>query len=653
MDAKTVVELFTVYAQSHIYFGMEVIALLILYACLQPDGTLGIITMWSGWLMALALVLGPWWFNPHGVSLEVVSHSFFQWCAWIDGTKDKPNVPKSVGKGSWEAFHEDRMNMLRGNPLGKKSMLLSIDLLPRSSASSPPPPPSTSPRSPPAPRRARLAPPPRMGRRRPRHHPRPLRRLRPPRPSQIWAAPPPAASRAAAPPLGLPRRPRRRPIYGWGWLCDFILTPTLLGWLPPHPENPGTPNVVLLGVCAVCSWAFVVELLCSLKTPEKPKDSYAGALHEILRQIKLALRGYADEWYAALDHLYGLAIIATLFVFTVLPLAALRAAGCNETSWPSSPSGRGGGSSWSSWVRRSATAHCKVLRPIKMSSRAHLAFLAVMRSPAPRVVRRGRTRVRGDRARGGRDAAERAAAATSTSKASRRNPPPRLRSPAEHESLAQLCAATLTVAGFLAPKGVPCTLDRLVGPVRALGQTLTHTALKQIVSIDDRLVLRSFVGPGETQPLLVMREQLKLVATPAAVRARDRRFRELLQAHAAAEPAAAAPPPPPPPPTRRRHAAAAAAAATSADELGLPSPPPKPLRRVVSSELEEATAQDGMHPMQPPGPTRPRSGNRRRRRHVHHQRHAVDRALAELEGRASTAGRCATSTRRRRGRRGS
>ena len=58
---------------------------------------------------------------------------------------------------------------------------------------------------------------------------------------------------------------------------------------------------------------------------------------------------------------------------------------------------------------------------------------------------------------------------------------------------------TLTVAGFLA-KGVPCTLDRLVGPVRALGQTLTHAALKQIVSIDDRLVLRSFVGPtGESQ----------------------------------------------------------------------------------------------------------------------------------------------------------
>ena len=306
---------------------MEVIALLILYACLQPDGTLGIITMWSGWLMALALVLGPWWFNPHGVSLEVVSHSFFQWCAWIDGTKDKPNVPKSVGKGSWEAFHEDRMNMLRGNPPGKKFMLLSIDLLPRSllvfaaaSALHLAPLPTGAP--------AELA---------------SLLRLGCVGVALGTTLVLSAAFVLLAHPKYGPRRPplrcvsRRRPlhwaylgalgggaIYGWGWLCDFILTPTLLGWLPPHPENPGTPNVVLLGVCAVCSWAFVVELLCSLKTPEKPKDSYAGALHEILRQIKLALRGYADEWYAALDHLYGLAIIATLFVFTVLPLAALQ-----------------------------------------------------------------------------------------------------------------------------------------------------------------------------------------------------------------------------------------------------------------------------------------------------------------------------------------
>ena len=74
-------------------------------------------------------------------------------------------------------------------------------------------------------------------------------------------------------------------------------------------------------------------------------------------------------------------------------------------------------------------------------------------------------------------------------------------------------------------EGVPCTLDRLVGPVRALGQTLTHAALKQIVSIDDRLVLRSFVGPtGGTQPLLVMRageaeEMLELASSGHAAAA--------------------------------------------------------------------------------------------------------------------------------------
>ena len=218
-------------------------------------------------------------------------------------------------------------------------------------------------------------------------------------------------------------------------------------------------------------------------------------------------------------------------------------------------------------------------------------------------------------------------------------------------------AATLTVAGFLAPKGVPCTLDRLVGPVRALGQTLTHAALKQIVSIDDRLVLRSFVGPtGESQPLLVMREQLKLVATPAAVRARDRRFRELLQAHAAAEPAAAAPPAAASTTdaSPSHAAAAAAAAATSADELGLPSPPPKPLRRVVSSELEEATAQDGMHPMQPPEADEAATPWTQRRPccHVPPPPPPSTAPSPSSEGRASTAGRCATSTRRRRGRRG-
>ena len=227
---------------------------------------------------------------------------------------------------------------------------------------------------------------------------------------------------------------------------------------------------------------------------------------------------------------------------------------------------------------------------------------------------------------------KRAAASTSTSKASRKKPAAAPALSAEHESLAQLYAATLTVAGFLAPKGVPCTLDRLVGPVRALGQTLTHAALKQIVSIDDRLVLRSFVGPtGESQPLLVMREQLKLVATPAAVRARDRRFRELLQAHAAAAAAAAAPAAAASTTDASPSHAAAAAAATSADELGLPSPPPKPLRRVVSSELEEATAQDGMHPMQPPeaeeaaspGPSAATSAAAAT---------PVDRALAELRG---------------------
>ena len=95
--------------------------------------------------------------------------------------------------------------------------------------------------------------------------------------------------------------------------------------------------------------------------------------------------------------------------------------------------------------------------------------------------------------------------------------------------------------------GHPTTYAPLVQPVaRFLSLSiLPRTSILRVFvqikrTLYSRLIER--VGPtGESQPLLVMREQLKLVATPAAVRARDRRFRELLQAHAAAEPAAVAP----------------------------------------------------------------------------------------------------------------
>jgi len=184
--------------------------------------------------------------------------------------------------------------------------------------------------------------------------------------------------------------------------------------------------------------------------------------------------------------------------------------------------------------------------------------------------------------------------------------------PKEYEQLAKAHLATLTAAAFLAPKGVPCTLDRLALTVRSLaGIELTGDDLRRMVCVDDRLALRfaAIASPADGQPQqqleLVLRESLKLTARAPAVNARHKRFRALLadRTQQPSEGGAAPPlalaalpanapgvaPPPPPPQSPPRHSqtctsvaettASPAAGGSPASVSGLPSPPPNPLRR--------------------------------------------------------------------------
>ena len=199
--------------------------------------------------------------------------------------------------------------------------------------------------------------------------------------------------------------------------------------------------------------------------------------------------------------------------------------------------------------------------------------------------------------------------------------------PALHEQLASLYAATLTAASFLAPKGVACTLERLLPVVQSLSRMeLTADALRTMAAIDAQLALKYAVSPSGGVVLeLVLRESLRMVSTPGAVRSRCKRFRQLLRAHGDAEslPLAPLPPqpdglPPAPPPSMSPSRPAAAAAACgdvrgsdgssssttvaagasaegASETSGLPSPPPRQLRRadfapVVSPNTEAPTA---------------------------------------------------------------
>ena len=223
------------------------------------------------------------------------------------------------------------------------------------------------------------------------------------------------------------------------------------------------------------------------------------------------------------------------------------------------------------------------------------------------------------------------AAAASTSKGSRSSPP-RLRSPSTTWCN---CRHRRRFLGRRAAR------HRLVGRC-ARWATPTH-ALGQIVDVDDRLD-PLFVGPTGESLLPVMREQL--VATPA-VRARDR-FRA---AASRRSPPPRSPPPRRPPQLRRRVAVARRRRrCRRVGRARLPSPPVAP--RAWSVGAQQATAQDGMHPMQPPRSKRPR-----RRPPLPLRRPSSATAATpstapspSSEGLASTAGRWPPT--RRRGRRG-
>ena len=55
-----------------------------------------------------------------------VARSFMEWQRWVDGAEGL-----SVGHGSWQAYHDQRMRLVRAQPLLSKAFVLSADLVVR------------------------------------------------------------------------------------------------------------------------------------------------------------------------------------------------------------------------------------------------------------------------------------------------------------------------------------------------------------------------------------------------------------------------------------------------------------------------------------------------------------------------------------------
>ena len=108
LQNANMVVLYGLYAKSHLYAGMEVLALLLLFHCntVLPKS---ILYSWSVWSFALCVLMTPWWFSPQSTNSYWMQQSWMDWRSWLDGTFDKPKV----ANGSWKAWHNSMIDNYR------------------------------------------------------------------------------------------------------------------------------------------------------------------------------------------------------------------------------------------------------------------------------------------------------------------------------------------------------------------------------------------------------------------------------------------------------------------------------------------------------------------------------------------------------------
>ena len=100
------VTLYVRYARTHLYFAAKLILLCIMLALLDIPGY-GPATFGS-WMVAISLVVAPFWFNPMQFVMSVTKSDYKQWTRWIDGEEVDPD-----SKLTWYTWHDKMMSKIR------------------------------------------------------------------------------------------------------------------------------------------------------------------------------------------------------------------------------------------------------------------------------------------------------------------------------------------------------------------------------------------------------------------------------------------------------------------------------------------------------------------------------------------------------------
>jgi len=117
IEPGSFISLYAVYAKSHIYSGVEVVVLLIMYHAFSESDTVS--AAWTLWLYAIAMLLAPYIFNPQSLSITTIGTSFDELRAWLAGDAD-PNSKDH--HGAWSRWHRNRLQVVRDGTLLAKTL---------------------------------------------------------------------------------------------------------------------------------------------------------------------------------------------------------------------------------------------------------------------------------------------------------------------------------------------------------------------------------------------------------------------------------------------------------------------------------------------------------------------------------------------------
>ena len=110
VETVSVPELYSKYAQSHIYLAAEMVFYLLIFQSITAvtDTTQIALMVWAAYLAAAALALSPWIFNPQALTYPAVSNGMRQWAKWMADIGEF----KMAG-GNYTKWHAARLKLVR------------------------------------------------------------------------------------------------------------------------------------------------------------------------------------------------------------------------------------------------------------------------------------------------------------------------------------------------------------------------------------------------------------------------------------------------------------------------------------------------------------------------------------------------------------